>query len=523
MTRRTTHRAVTTAVLATALALTPTAWAAASPDGPGDRARGTTYYVDCARGSDSASGTRPGRAWRTLEKAASVTYRPGDSVRFQRGTRCEGTFAPKGSGTERAPVTAGAYGRGAKPEIAGGGARAAVLLENVEGWELRGLAVSNKGPKTTTDRRAGILVRLTDFGTGHHYVVDDVDVRDVNGADFKDPDPSGGILFVVSGKAKPTAFDGITVEDSTVTRVDRTGIGTNSSWGRRAAYPNGPGRSFEPFTDVVMRGNEVRDVGGDGIVTHNSVGALVEHNLVDGFNRRSAGYNAGVWSWNSDDVVTQFNEVTGGHGTRDSQAFDIDGGNNRNVFQYNYSHGNEGGFLLLCNGEGMTSDSNTVRYNVSVDDQNRTNPYGVISVVCGPTTNTLVHNNTISTTVEGTPMVNGNGPGGVTFRNNIFAGAPGGSPITDTPNTFDHNLYFRTPQVPPGDTAAVQGDPLFAGGTTPRSPADLRLRTGSPALGAGTPMPDDGGRDYFGNPVPDPPAIGAHQRTPRDSRPANGG
>ncbi|WP_406361789.1 hypothetical protein [Streptomyces sp. NBC_01579] len=34
-----------------------------------------------------------------------------------------------------------------------------------------------------------------------------------------------------------------------------------------------------------------------------------------------------------DDVLYQYNEVTGGHGTLNSMAYDIDGGNNRNVCQ----------------------------------------------------------------------------------------------------------------------------------------------------------------------------------------------
>ncbi|MDX2732006.1 MULTISPECIES: hypothetical protein [Streptomyces] len=42
---------------------------------------------------------------------------------------------------------------------------------------------------------------------------------------------------------------------------------------------------------------------------------------------RSAGYNAGVWDWNSDDDLCHHNEVTGGHGTLDSTAYDIDCGN----------------------------------------------------------------------------------------------------------------------------------------------------------------------------------------------------
>ncbi|BDM70452.1 hypothetical protein HEK616_39390 [Streptomyces nigrescens] len=196
-----------------------------------------------------------------------------------------------------------------------------------------------------------------------------------------------------------------------------------------------------------MHHNTVRDVGGDGIVAQNAVGARVEHNLVD----------------------------------------------------------NEGGFLLICNGAGMTSDRNTVRYNVSVDDRNTSAPYGVISVVCGPATRTLVHNNTTSTTVPGTAMVSGNGPGGVTFRDNLFAGAAAGSPISDGHNTYDHNLYARISGIPAGDTGAVRGDPRFV------SPTDTRLRAGSPALGAGVTVPNGGNRDFHGNPVADPPNIGADQ------------
>ena len=46
----------------------------------------------------------------------------------------------------------------------------------------------------------------------------------------------------------------------------------------------------------------------------------------------------------------------------------------------------------------------------------------------------------------------------------------------------------------------------------PRTPDDLRLRSGSPALGAGSVTADDGTRqDYFGNPLTDVRNIGADQ------------
>ncbi|MFE5483760.1 right-handed parallel beta-helix repeat-containing protein [Streptomyces sp. NPDC056527] len=507
----------TRAVLAVVLSATAGALpaVASTQAGDGGRHAGTTYFIDCGSGSDSASGTSPGSAWDSLEKASAVTYGPGDRILFRRGSTCDGVLAPTGSGAEGAPVRVDAYGKGAKPRIQGGGARAAVLLENVEQWELRNLDVSNKGAAPgPQERRAGILFRLTDFGTGEHYVVDDVDVHDVNGSDHKDPDPSGGILFVVRGTATPTRFDGITVTDSTVRHVDRTGISTASSWGRRPEHPNSGAPGWAPNTDLTIRNNKVIDVGGDGIVLQHGHHALVEHNHVDGFNMRSAGYNVGIWAWNFDDAVYQYNEVTGGHGTLDSQAFDFDGGNNRNVYQYNYSHDNEGGFLLVCNATGMKTSDNVFRYNVSINDRNTWSPpYGVISVVCpAPGTNTQVYNNTVVTDQKGTAMVSDNGKGGVTFRNNIFVStAEGGSPIVDALNTYDHNLYVGVGAVPAGDANAVTADPRFLD-ATPDSPSDLRLRPGSPALGAGTPIENAGAHDYFGNRLHGTTDIGAHQR-----------
>ncbi|WP_069886085.1 right-handed parallel beta-helix repeat-containing protein [Streptomyces luteocolor] len=463
---------------------------------------GTTHYVDCARGDDSAAGTSPGAAWRTVAKASGHAFGPGDRLLLKRGTSCTGVLAPTGAGAAGAPVRIDAYGdkRAAKPHIEAQGARAALHLVNTEQWEIRNLDLSNTGPATTTERRAGLYVQLTDYGTAEHFVVDGVDVHDVNGADSKDPDPSGGILFVVQGTATPTRFAGVRVEDSTVRHVDRTGIGIMSTW-------DGPGRFA---TGVRFQRNKAYDVGGDGIVIHETSRARVEHNYVDGFNMRSAGYNAGVWAWESEDALYQYNEVTGGHGTRDSMAYDIDGGNVRNVYRYNYSHDNEGGFLLVCNGEGKVSDGNRIHDNISVNDRNTASPYGVISVVCGASTDTRIYRNTVVTNRSDTALVSNNGPGGVTFQDNVFVGAStgSGSAIKDTVSTYSGNLYWNTAQ--PRDARGLNADPRFVS-ASPASPDDVRLGDGSPARGAGTAVDDGTAYDYFGTPIPDPPNLGADQ------------
>ncbi|MGW3733110.1 hypothetical protein [Streptomyces sp. NPDC005148] len=135
-------------------------------------------------------------------------------------------------------------------------------------------------------------------------------------------------------------------------------------------------------------------------------------------------------------------------------------------------------------------------------------PYGVVSVVCAATTATLIYGNTIVTAEANTALVSDNGPTGVTFRNNIFVGASGGSPINDTRSVYENNLYWRTSQ--PRDTSALTADPLLAS-ASPTAPRDVRLRAGSPALGTGVPVADGITRDYFGNRIPTPPNLGADQ------------
>lgn len=96
--------------LAAAVSVTGLLPAAASAHEPG-RTSGTTYYVDCLRGSDQASGTNSGSAWRTLAKA-SRDYEPGDRLLLRRGRTCTGVLAPTGSGTAAEPISIDAYGKG---------------------------------------------------------------------------------------------------------------------------------------------------------------------------------------------------------------------------------------------------------------------------------------------------------------------------------------------------------------------------------------------------------------------------
>lgn len=485
-------------VLATALApllALPGVASASAPDSP---AQGTDYRVDC-----SATGGHPdGPVFTTLAEVNAHVFSPGDTISFRRGTTCVGTLEPKGSGTAAAPIQVGAYGRGAPPVLDGAGAPNVIHLYNQEYWEIRDLDITDAA--NPGGNRRGVLIELKDYGVGHHYVLQDLTIHDVLGDDTKDQTGSAGILFAVNGDAVPTSFDDVAVEDNAVRHVDREGIFFASSWSHRPEVGDPVGPAWTPSTHVVVRRNHLSDIGGDGIVMTVTDHALVERNVLKGFQLRSGGYNAGMWPYNADHTLFQFNDTSGGGSTLDGMAYDVDQGAIGTVFQYNYSHDNAGGFFLICNANGVVKDA-VIRYNISQNDSYR----GFETCTAGGIEGASVYNNTVYVGPGVSQVaVNENNTldRRIAFADNIFT-ADGGTMTFNVKSdltTFAANLYDGIDGAP-ADAAAIRSSAqLVAPGTaTDAAHADgYELRAGSPALDSGVTIADNGGRDYFGNPVP---------------------
>ncbi len=128
-------------------------------------AAGTTYYVDCAGGSDASNGTSTTTPWRTFANVNSRTLVAGDSVLLKRGTTCAGigSLIPNGSGTPTEPITIGAYGTGALPIIncgTGGTVYSCVFILNEGGYIVRDLELT--GTKVdTANGPAGLYIEST--------------------------------------------------------------------------------------------------------------------------------------------------------------------------------------------------------------------------------------------------------------------------------------------------------------------------------------------------------------------------
>ncbi|MEK8146453.1 hypothetical protein NKH18_49805 [Streptomyces sp. M10(2022)] len=196
-------------------------------DGPAVAATGA-HYVDCSAAADgTGSAASP---WNTLSSANAHTFGAGDELLLKRGTQCAGQqLAPKGSGSASAPVVIDTYGQGAKPVLAGQGkVTDVVLLRNQQHWQINNLDISNTG--ATAAKRRAVHIVLEDFGTGQSYLLNGLDIHDVNGDPAKkDDDASAGIFFEVLGST--TRHTSTTYGSPTTRSVPWTGTASSSGPG----------------------------------------------------------------------------------------------------------------------------------------------------------------------------------------------------------------------------------------------------------------------------------------------------
>jgi len=544
------HRALA-AALAVAL-ITAGGVLAAQPA----NAAATTYYIDSVNGSDSAAGTSTTQAWKTLAPVNSRTFTAGDSILLARGGSWTGQLAPQGSGTAAAPITISAYGSGARPHLSGatlsGGGT--VQLQNQSWWTIQNLDVANNsgtdnfGDPTAGTPRSGILVRNTVSNTLQRgIVIRDNVVSDVNGCfncDGLDAHDNGGI--VVDTTQLGANFDGVLIENNSVHDVGRTGIVV---WDASYFTTDMTVPVQSALTsNVRIRGNTVVDTDSDGILAFGTDGAVMEDNVVRGAGQRTivptdANKNwvmpasAGLWPTRGMNTLVQFNEVSGTQThTTDGQGFDVDMGSKNTRVQYNYSHDNEGGFILLMGG--FSSDV-VVRDNLSVND-GWGGEKGIFTFSWGVPAPVKIFNNTVYIPA-GSPAkpiyCDGDAgacasstPGQWSFVNNIIDNHGTGEysyPGMGTNATFASNVFSGNhPASEPADATKITAAPQFvAAGTTGNgfAVADAyKLTSSSPAISNGQVVSPNGLRDFFGNALSTTaaPSRGFHEAAPPAVAPA---
>ncbi len=360
-----------------------------------------TYYVNSEIGNDSNNGTSKLKPWKSLWKVNQQVFKPGDKILFAADNSFIGVLKPKGSGKKGKPIQIDRYGKGANPAIHGNGWNEfTLLLYNVEYWEVRNLEITNQG-KEPRSRRRGVIVRAEDFGDCHHIVLEGLEIHNVNGVLEKKKGGGSGILWENKGKKVKTRFIDLQILNNYIHHCDRNAINSRG-YARRTEW--------HPSLEVVVRGNLIENVPGDGIVPIGCDGALIEYNVIrKGIDLMPIGdAAAGIWPWSSNNTLIQFNEVSDHRAKWDGQSYDSDFNCIGSTFQYNYSFDNWGGFMLVCNNgktlgqpHNIGTKNTVIKYNFSLNDGLR--PYKAHNKryfsptfhITGPLENTYIHNNII--------------------------------------------------------------------------------------------------------------------------------
>lgn len=420
------------------------------------------YYVSLL-GDDSNVGTSKTSPWRSVDRVNAAQLLFGDSVWFQADQTFVGNlslpYIERNSRHAQRPVTIGSYGAGRATIDARDGT--GFVAENTGGVRLVNLNFVGAGAVENTS--SGILFINTLLKA---VKLADIRIHCVDVSGFKD----SGICF----KAVPADGSWSGFRDVRVTHVTShdngdTGISCIGVWN--------PGREGYSHADFYIgKCSAYRNVGipgkgshsGSGIVLAQVEGALIEHCRAyenGGLNDYDGGGPVGIWAWDADRVVIQFNEShhnrTGS--SKDGGGFDLDGGVRNSIIQYNYSHDNDGpGYLLAQFAGARAFYGNVLRYNVSMND-GRKNDYGGIHLwstgANGGITDTTFYENTIFMTQSAVVDCRSEAIRNIHFYNNWFQ--TDGSAVLvrgkTNPNVlFEGNTFdtgCKSPKFPVGGVA----------------------------------------------------------------------
>jgi len=506
----------------------------------------STYYVN-AQGDDTAAGTSPAAAWRTIDQVNATTFQAGDRILFAAGQTFSGSLVlhTAGTGVAATPIIMSSYGRG-RATIASGNA-CGLYVQNAAGIEVRRLAFVGSGRLASSSSGVVFYLDLPDAHLSHLRL----DSLDVSG--YRDSGISVGSWKGSSG------YSDVRI---TACQVHANGEAGLSSYAENlAAHHDWYVGNCQAF-DNPGRADVTTNHTGSGIMLSGIDGALVEHceAYQNGrLNASTAGGPVGIWGYRCNALVIQYCESHhNSSGTEpDGGGFDLDGGCTNSILQYNYSHDNEGPGYELCQYKDAPAMFNiTIRYNVSIDDARMHNK-GAIQVwstgASGGIRQGAIYNNTVllSAPANGTSpkviYICSGGFSDLSFRNNVFQSA-GNLPILSTVTTtslrLEGNCYWNadqlqfdwngTPYTNLAAWRAATGQELLADGRAVGLQADPRLPATSPApapgpdsplLGAGLSLQAEfnlnpGPQDLLGNPTPIAPAkgnIGAVEATQSQS------
>jgi len=430
-----------------------------------------TYYVRPG-GNNTASGTSPAAAWRTLSRASRATLRPGDKLLLLGGHVYHGklTIGPTDAGRPGKPILVSSYGHG-RATISS--ASSGIMIYDTCGVTIRNLVMV--GDHALNASKAGIQMYsdLSGRMLGHVFI------SSVDASRF-------GFGIAIGAAHDGGGFRNV--------RIMHTRLHANLDAGL-VSYgpdfnPTVPGYAHQDI--YVSHVRAFGNLGDPAMVTHNS-GSGIELGAVSGATvNRSVAYGnggkggataegpIGIWAYDSTKVtfIRDASHDNRSNNARDGGGFGLDREVSHSIMEYNLSYGNHGaGFLLFSAKDAPGAGTNNiVRFNISYDDARGRGLVTGGMAAGGRVRNSIFYQNTIVIGRGNTqPAFKVTGlEHNVKVLNNILAGGSSKVVVAAQPMTTG-NIAFAG-----NDYVAPSGVPVFQWGTRHQygSLAAWRLATG---------------------------------------------
>ena len=314
----------------------------------GFAANAATYYVSQSTGNDNAAGTAATTAWKTLTKASSIEYKPGDSILLKKGDTWNEELTPKGSGTPEKPILISSYGQGNKPIIDREDFkqdRTGIRLDNKGGYKIVGIEFARC--------MTGIYAEYAKGAPTQKYLwIEDCYFRDSllygRYEDYPKRKIGLGVCLFSWETDKKIVMQDIMVKNCVFRRL-ASGFWTNSpdNFNKNASFVyNFANLNFE---NCLFEEGYQWQLGIRGVIK-GSVKNCVTHDIGRGF--RSFNGVAGAMFFRCKDWIFEDSEwgfVDIGLGSGDGEAFDFEGNCDNMIMRNCNFHDTDGpGFLLCC-------------------------------------------------------------------------------------------------------------------------------------------------------------------------------
>lgn len=463
-----------------------------------------TFYIDRIKGDDLNSGKSRRKAWATVYKVNESIFQPGDKILFRGGQTFEGKIKLKNlKGNIEKGIVVTSFGEG-RAKIYGGNEEA-LIADSCSFLEIKNIDFAGAGRKNGNTASGVVIVN------GNDIVIDSVKVSGFQKAGLKITDLQN--IRITRVHAFDNGFTGILTGNA---YHDPFQLLSKNIYIGYCTAENNPG-------DPTILDNH----SGSGILISGTDSAVVEYCLAknNGWDQPWEGNGPiGIWAYHSNNVIIQHciahSNKTNKKGW-DGGGFDFDGGVTNSVMQYNLSHNNMGpGYGLYQYSGAAKWENNIVRYNISFNDGTEIDSCGLQlwnGQPEGPEMkNALIYNNVFySDFGRAVNYKNGNVPG-LFYWNNVFVSRKQPVIGEHSKSVFENNLYRMIDNksvVFEDDSLAIFADPKLIipnfSGFSFEDPTNLKNldlfkpQSDSPLIGKGKLIPNNGGFDFGGNPLPD--------------------